>query len=675
MLRRILFPAFLLFLCFFSSTLAAPTPVDHQLKKFFPLELDPATFLANCRSGSTTLVIDVLEVELELVEYSLCPGGTPIFHNDGEIPMEIPTTLPPTFRGSVRGYEGSHLHLTVSRDLSWVRGYLAFDDRWYFIQPRTEETPTSGSAELIVYEAGDVLENDIDFGPDAEDRFFDTEKEDVGGGMNRGNLFLYPVVDTQFININQSTFLDRLWAQIGNVASLYFNRNIVALVVEDYGTFTGSSETNSTLLLGEIQGAYNRNHDRRQHIVHLFTGRVLDESSGGVGFEVVLGRSRGYSLSRTITGFSDYSQMVLTCHELGHNFGGIHGQAAQGYHWNILCGFVGYTIMSPIFIQGCMLDYFSGPNTSDMLGHLGILTWAYPGSANFQINNGATYTNDPHVLCTAYNSHFYLDQHHYGAFALSNGPASNLTVGPFFSDSLGEGHDLVSGDGEKEVFLYAYDANEYNLSTSATIILDTTVPTAVVSLSSPSHNVGEPSNTYIVDMNWGAAIDLTAGIAGYSVLWSMDELIEPDEVVELGNGVLSTTSPILGIGEWYFSIRAVDNSGLVGPALKFGPINLVSPSAVPDDGQRLPTRVSLLNNYPDPFNPKTTINFNLPLEGHVNLAVYNMRGQLIEQLVDETRGAGRHEVTWDGHQYPSGVYFYRMKTGGFNETRKMIMLK
>jgi len=84
---------------------------------------------------------------------------------------------------------------------------------------------------------------------------------------------------------------------------------------------------------------------------------------------------------------------------------------------------------------------------------------------------------------------------------------------------------------------------------------------------------------------------------------------------------------------------------------------------------------SLLQNYPNPFNPTTAIEFNIPSESNVKLNVYNSLGQLMTTLIDEELSVGNHKVIFDGNDYPSGIYFYRIISGDYRETRKMILLK
>jgi hypothetical protein len=80
-------------------------------------------------------------------------------------------------------------------------------------------------------------------------------------------------------------------------------------------------------------------------------------------------------------------------------------------------------------------------------------------------------------------------------------------------------------------------------------------------------------------------------------------------------------------------------------------------------------------NYPNPFNPATTITFVLPSRAAVSLAVYDILGRRIETLVDGTLAAGSHAAVWDGHECASGVYFYRLLTPGFTQTKRMLMLR
>ncbi len=89
----------------------------------------------------------------------------------------------------------------------------------------------------------------------------------------------------------------------------------------------------------------------------------------------------------------------------------------------------------------------------------------------------------------------------------------------------------------------------------------------------------------------------------------------------------------------------------------------------------IPLVTALVQNYPNPFNPSTRIRFQLPRDGSVTLRIYNLLGEQIATLVDGSLEAGYHSIEWDASAFPTGVYYYRMQTPGFNQVKKMILLK
>jgi hypothetical protein len=94
----------------------------------------------------------------------------------------------------------------------------------------------------------------------------------------------------------------------------------------------------------------------------------------------------------------------------------------------------------------------------------------------------------------------------------------------------------------------------------------------------------------------------------------------------------------------------------------------------------LPKSIELAQNYPNPFNPSTTIRFGLPDEGKVKLVVYNVLGQKVKELLNESRGAGYHTVIWNGknetgQQVSSGLYIYRVESAKGAVSKKMLLIK
>jgi len=98
------------------------------------------------------------------------------------------------------------------------------------------------------------------------------------------------------------------------------------------------------------------------------------------------------------------------------------------------------------------------------------------------------------------------------------------------------------------------------------------------------------------------------------------------------------------------------------------------------DSPELPDDYTLDQNYPNPFNPSTTISYYLPKSGKVTLDIYNILGRKIRTLVEKTLKSGYHTTRWDGidsegRPVASGIYFYRLKSDKFIQTKKMQLLK
>ena len=125
------------------------------------------------------------------------------------------------------------------------------------------------------------------------------------------------------------------------------------------------------------------------------------------------------------------------------------------------------------------------------------------------------------------------------------------------------------------------------------------------------------------------------------------------------------------------TVIEITNSQTYDDEFGFNSLALPAPVQV----QTRPEVFALANNYPNPFNPATTIKYALPQAADVELTVYNVVGQVVRTLVAEHQSAGRYVVEWDatndsGHNLSSGMYFYRLEAGGeFREVKKMLLLK
>ena len=89
----------------------------------------------------------------------------------------------------------------------------------------------------------------------------------------------------------------------------------------------------------------------------------------------------------------------------------------------------------------------------------------------------------------------------------------------------------------------------------------------------------------------------------------------------------------------------------------------------------LPVKTGLSDSYPNPFNPTTSINYGLEIDGYVEIMVYDAAGRLVDELVNQNQAAGYHSITWNASNQASGMYFAKMIAGDVVQTQKLILLK
>jgi hypothetical protein len=155
---------------------------------------------------------------------------------------------------------------------------------------------------------------------------------------------------------------------------------------------------------------------------------------------------------------------------------------------------------------------------------------------------------------------------------------------------------------------------------------------------------------YKFGINYGLGPDSTGCVADWN---DNEQAIGSNHIINL----FSTA--------WY--CETLDTFGTMGEK------NFVTD--VPKNVENLPTDYALDQNYPNPFNPNTKISFSIPVEGFVALDVYNSIGQKVATLVNENKTAGSYEVNFNAANLSSGVYFYKLTSGSFINTKKMILMK
>ena len=192
-------------------------------------------------------------------------------------------------------------------------------------------------------------------------------------------------------------------------------------------------------------------------------------------------------------------------------------------------------------------------------------------------------------------------------------------------------------------------------------------------------DLGNVQQIYFYSTAWGRCVSKVGNyiFMGCNDGWHLFEYTSPDDVQHLDyhsndTRVLRMRLKLEAEELWCFvdegahgGIVVLDVSGNVG---------------IDENECRLCDKDVILYNYPNPFNPTTNIAFSLSEANHVTLEVYNIKGQKVKKLVDETLPAGNHTIIWNGTDLnnkpvASGIYFYKLKSGNYTSTKKMILLK
>ena len=226
--------------------------------------------------------------------------------------------------------------------------------------------------------------------------------------------------------------------------------------------------------------------------------------------------------------------------------------------------------------------------------------------------------------------------------------------------------DIEIRDDETPSTAISLSADPSTLSENAaltTIVVTATLDGKALAATATVHLVIDDASTATRDLDYAAlftpSIEIPAGsITGTTNFYvdpRADNLAEGDEIIRL--------------------IGTID--GLAGDEVEIVLTDLGAAKAVV---QTRPEAFSLANNFPNPFNPATTIQYALPQAADVELIVYNAVGQVVRTLVAEYQSAGRYAVEWDatndsGYRLSSGMYFYHLQAGEFREVKKMLLLR
>jgi len=173
--------------------------------------------------------------------------------------------------------------------------------------------------------------------------------------------------------------------------------------------------------------------------------------------------------------------------------------------------------------------------------------------------------------------------------------------------------------------------------------------------------------------------EYTARIRGAFFLNSQTAWVVGDAglILHTTNGGADWNKQISGTTETLYGVSFINSDtgfavGNNGTLLKTYTGGLVGINQI---SQNVPTEIGLSQNFPNPFNPSTVIKFSLPESTHVNLTVYDQLGRIVESLVDSDLTTGTYQFIFNAKNLSSGLYYYRLSTVNYNQTKKMVILR
>ena len=258
-----------------------------------------------------------------------------------------------------------------------------------------------------------------------------------------------------------------------------------------------------------------------------------------------------------------------------------------------------------------------------------------------QVNAGETFTTIVTVTAVGEES----NNPHHGAMAVMVPDDWSYTSGSYeTTDDVGSGEMVVDPDG----------GSVWSTSAGSAVDIDTlfTTPDNMqwVFLLSDVGSLTEPNVLHEVTLNFGVGSTNGTYPIGYVVTVNTGDMLD------------------------YINTDDEDNE-LVGVDTSFNHMVEVVGGTSGIGVDKLPSEYQLSQNYPNPFNPETTIDFRIDADSHVNISIFDINGNFVQELVNEWKASGSHQVKFSGHSIPSGIYFYKMTTKGFADIRKMTLIQ
>lgn len=262
-----------------------------------------------------------------------------------------------------------------------------------------------------------------------------------------------------------------------------------------------------------------------------------------------------------------------------------------------------------------------------------------------QVNAGETFT----TIVTVSNALAENTNPHPGAMAVMVPDDWSYTSGNFTTtDDVGSGTMLVDPD-NGSVWLTQLEVGAVDINTFFT------APNNMqwVFLLSDVGSLTEVGVVHEVTLNFGVGSTNGSYPIGYVVTVNTGNMMDYINAYDVDDGIYASAGVDTSFNHM---VEVVGGTAGIGE-------------------DKLPSEYQLSQNYPNPFNPETTIDFRIDADSHVNISIFDINGNLVQELVNEWKESGSYQVKFSGQSIPSGIYFYKLTSKGFTDIRKMTLIQ
>jgi uncharacterized delta-60 repeat protein len=249
-----------------------------------------------------------------------------------------------------------------------------------------------------------------------------------------------------------------------------------------------------------------------------------------------------------------------------------------------------------------------------------------------------------------------------------NGPLNDFDVGSAIAIDQ-TGNVYVTGSSTEENSLdFDYGTIKYNSSGVQQWVRFFDGPGNLID-NGNAITLDAAGNIYVTGDSYGSGTNLDYATVKYN---SNGDSVWTIRYNGPGNGVDGALAIVVDASE---NVYITGYSAGSGTNLDYATIKYSQVTGIRQNPSGIPKTFELSQNFPNPFNPSTIINYQLPRSSSVKLIVYDVMGREVKTLVNERQTAGSYQIEFDAGNYPSGVYFYVMKTMDFTDAKRMVLLK